>query len=218
MLPSRIKEQERAGVFVASKAKNPYRRPDAFTKAAKAQGYPARSVFKLEEIDRRIRLFRQGQRVLDLGAAPGSWSMYAAKRIGGAGKLLAIDLSAITASLGPTVKVVQGDALALSNEALGVFAPYDVVLSDMAPATTGSKLADQTRSFELFMGAVEVARAHLAPGGTFVGKLFMSDDFVKARDALRALFDEVRTLRPEGTRANSSEVFLVGLKRKAAAA
>jgi 23S rRNA (uridine2552-2'-O)-methyltransferase len=199
---------------MANQRKNPYKRADAFTKAAKAKGYPARSVFKLEEIDRRVRLFRQGQRVLDLGAAPGSWSMFAAQRIGPSGKLLAIDLSPIATSLGPTAKVVQGDALSLSNEDLGAFAPYDVVLSDMAPATSGSHFADQARSYELFMRAVEVARALLAPGGAFVGKIFMSDEYVKARDALRDLFEDVRTIRPEGTRANSSEVFLVGLKRR----
>src|SRR3954465_5015179 len=96
-----------------ARGKNPYKRPDALTKAAKAQGYPARSVFKLEEIDHRVKLLRAGQRVLDLGAAPGSWSMYAAQRIGPSGKLLAIDLSPITASLGPTVHVAQGDALSL---------------------------------------------------------------------------------------------------------
>jgi 23S rRNA (uridine2552-2'-O)-methyltransferase len=202
---------------VSTKPKNPYKRPDAFTKSAKAKGYPARSVFKLEEIDRRVRLLRPGQRVLDLGAAPGSWSLYAAQKIGPSGKLLAIDLTPITTALGPTAKMVQGDALSLSNEDLALFAPYDVVLSDMAPSTTGSKLADQTRSFELFVRAVEVARAHLAKGGSFVGKIFMSDDFVRARDALRELFEDVRTIRPEGTRANSSEVFLVGLKRRAIA-
>ncbi|HLM76206.1 MAG TPA: RlmE family RNA methyltransferase [Polyangiaceae bacterium] len=201
---------------MANHRKNPYKRPDAFTKAAKAQGFPARSVFKLEEIDRRVRLFRQGQRVLDLGAAPGSWAMFAIQRIGPSGKLLAIDLSPILTPLGPTAKVVQGDALSLSNEDLATFAPYDVVISDMAPSTSGSKLADQTQSFELFMRAVEVARALLAPGGAFVGKIFMSDEFVKARDALRDLFEDVRTIRPEGTRTNSSEVFLVGLKRRRA--
>lgn len=198
-----------------SRPKNPYKRPDAFTKAAKAQGYPARSVFKLEEIDRRVRLFRPGQRVLDLGAAPGSWSMYAAQRIGPSGKLLAMDLSPITAALGPQAVVVQGDALSLENEALAQFAPYNVVLSDMAPATTGSKLADQARSYELFMRAVAVADALLAPGGSFVGKIFMSEDFVAARDALRKVCEEVRSIRPEGTRANSVEIFLVGLRRKA---
>jgi 23S rRNA (uridine2552-2'-O)-methyltransferase len=109
---------------------------------------------------------------------------------------------------------VQGDALSLTNEALAMFAPYDVVLSDMAPSTSGSKIADQARSFELFMRAVEIARALGAPGGSFVGKLFMSEDFIKAREALRALFAEVRTIKPEGTRASSVEVFVIGLARK----
>jgi 23S rRNA (uridine2552-2'-O)-methyltransferase len=197
-----------------TKSKNLYQRADSFTKAAKAQGYPARSVFKLEEIDRRVRLLKSGQRVLDLGAAPGSWSMYAAKKIAPSGKLLAIDLSEIQGSLGPNAQIVQGDALALTNDALAMFAPYDVVLSDMAPSTSGSKVADQARSFELFMRALEIARALGAPGGSFVGKLFMSEDFIKAREALRALFAEVRTIKPEGTRASSVEVFLIGQARK----
>ena len=200
---------------MSQKPKNPYKRPDAFTKAAKAQGYPARSVFKLEEIDRRVRLFRAGQRVLDLGAAPGSWSMYAAQKIGRGGKLLAIDLSEITVSLGESARFVRGDALSLANEDLSLFAPYDVVLSDMAPSTTGSRLADQTRSYELFMRALAVAEALGAPGGAFVGKLFMGEDYGPARDAVRKLYDEVKTIRPEGTRSNSVEVFLVGLRKKA---
>lgn len=200
-----------------SKAKsNPYRRPDAFTQAAKARGYPARSVFKLEEIDRRVRLLKKGQRVLDLGAAPGSWSMYAAERIGPSGKLLSIDLSPITAVVSPNARVVQGDALALSNEDLATFAPYDVVLSDMAPSTTGNRDADQWRSFELFMRAVEVAKALGAKGSAFVGKIFMSSDFPKAKEAVRLAYDEVRTIRPEGTRTSSYEVFVVGLGRKEA--
>jgi 23S rRNA (uridine2552-2'-O)-methyltransferase len=201
-----------------TRPKNPYKKPDAFTRAAKAKGYPARSVFKLEEIDRRVRLFRPGQRVLDLGAAPGSWSLYAAQRIGPGGKLLAVDLSPITIPLGNNARFSQGDALSLANEELALFAPYDVVLSDMAPSTTGSRLADQARSFELYMRAVAVAGALGAPGGAFVGKLFMSDDFTQARDATRALFSEVKVIRPEGTRSSSFEVFLVGLGRKAASA
>jgi 23S rRNA (uridine2552-2'-O)-methyltransferase len=199
---------------VNTRPKNPYRRPDSFTKAAKAQGYPARSVFKLEEIDRRVRLFRPGQRVLDLGAAPGSWSMYAAKQIGDKGRLFAVDLSPIAQSLGSNATFSQGDALSLANEALATYAPYDVVLSDMAPSTTGSKVADQARSFELFLRAVDIAGALGGASGSFVGKLFMSNDFVAARDALRALFAEVKTIRPEGTRSSSFEVFLVGQKRK----
>jgi 23S rRNA (uridine2552-2'-O)-methyltransferase len=199
-----------------TRPKNPYRKPDAFTRAAKAKGYPARSVFKLEEIDRRVRLLRPGQRVLDLGAAPGSWSLYAAQHIGPAGKLLAVDLTPIAIPLGACARFSQGDALSLSNEDLALFAPYDVVLSDMAPSTTGSKLADQARSFELFMRALAVAGALSAPGGAFVGKLFMSDDFTRARDATRALFSEVKVIRPEGTRSTSYEIFVVGLRRKPA--
>ncbi len=122
-----------------SKSKNLYQRADSFTKAAKAQGYPARSVFKLEEIDRRVRLLKSGQRVLDLGAAPGSWSMYAAKKVAPSGKLLAIDLSEIQGSLGPNAQIVRGDALSLANEALATFAPYDVVLSDMAPRRAAAR-------------------------------------------------------------------------------
>jgi 23S rRNA (uridine2552-2'-O)-methyltransferase len=196
---------------------NPYRRPDARTKAAKAQGYPARSVFKLEEIDRRVRLLRPGQRVLDLGAAPGSWSLYTAQKIGRAGKLLAVDLHELTVPLGPNTRFSRGDALSLSNEDLALFAPYDVVLSDMAPSTMGERGTDHARSVELFERAVGVAGALLAPGGSFVGKLFMGEDFTRARDRARALFEEVRVIRPEGTRSTSVEVFVVGLRRKPAA-
>lgn len=195
-------------------SKNPYKKADTFTKAAKAQGYPARSVFKLEEIDRRTRLLRPGQRVLDLGAAPGSWSKYAAERVGPKGRVLAVDLSEIVAVMPPHVERIQGDVFALAEDVLGKAGPYDVVLSDMAPATTGTRFADQARSFELFMRAVDVAERVLAPGGSFVGKIFMSEDFVRARDRLRGLFAEVRVLRPEATRTQSYEVFLVGMRRK----
>jgi 23S rRNA (uridine2552-2'-O)-methyltransferase len=95
--------------------KNPYKKADSFTKAAKAQGYPARSVFKLEEIDRRTRLFRGGQRVLDLGAAPGSWAKFAAQRVGSGGRVLAIDLSEITAVMPPNVEHLQGDVFTLGT-------------------------------------------------------------------------------------------------------
>src|SRR6187200_1941338 len=104
---------------------NAYEKPDARTKAAKAQGFPARSVFKLEEIDRRTRLLRSGQRVLDLGAAPGSWSKYAAERVGPGGRVLAIDLSEILAGMPPQVECVRGDVFALAPEVLDRVGPYD---------------------------------------------------------------------------------------------
>lgn len=196
-------------------AKNPYARADRFTVEAKKQGYPARSVFKLEEIDRRLRLLRPGMHVLDLGAAPGSWMLYAAQKIGRNGKLLAVDLSEITIPIPDNTTFVQGDALSLENEALAMYGPYDLVLSDMAPSTTGNRLGDQTRSFELFMRALAVADKLLKPGGAFVGKIFMGEDFAVAKKDVKRIFDEERALKPEGTRTSSYELFLVGLGRKA---
>ena len=193
-----------------SRKANPYRKPDHFTKDAKAAGYPARSVFKLEEIDRRVRLLRPGMRVLDLGATPGSWSMYAAQKIGPSGHLLAVDLEPLPVVLPPHAVFVQGDALSLANEALERFAPYDVVLSDMAPKTSGNRVSDQARSFELFMRALAVASALGAPGGSFVGKIFMSDDLPAARAELRRHYESERLIRPEGTRSVSTEIFAVG--------
>jgi len=195
-------------------AKNPYKGGDVFTREARAAGYPARSVFKLEEIDRRVRLLRPGQRVLDLGAAPGSWSLYVTQKIGPSGRLFAIDLEPLAIPLPENATAIVGDALALDSDVLAAYAPYDVVLSDMAPRTTGNRLGDQTRSFELFMRALAVAEKLLKPGGSFVGKIFMGEDFPKAKAETKRLFTEERALRPEGTRATSYEIFLVGLGKK----
>jgi 23S rRNA (uridine2552-2'-O)-methyltransferase len=196
-------------------ATNPYKRPDRFTREAKKRGFPARSVFKLEEIDRRVRLFRKGQRVLDLGAAPGSWSQYAAQRVAPHGKVFAVDLAPFAKTPPSNVTYMAGDVLTLSLEAFAAHGPYDVVLSDMAPNTTGTRESDQARSFELFMRAVELAGALLSPGGSFVGKIFMGPDFSAAKRRVKDIFATERAIRPEGTRESSFEIFLVGLDRRA---
>ncbi len=193
---------------------NPYEKPDARTKAAKEQGFPARSVFKLEEIDRRVKLLRGGQRVLDLGAAPGSWSLYASQKVGAGGRVLAIDLQEIRQAFAPNVTVAQGDALTLENETLAQFAPYDVVLSDMAPNTSGNKLRDHAYSFELCMRAMDVAAALGKAGSHFVAKIFMSEDFPQARKAAGERYERCQVIRPDGTRQQSSEVFIVGMGLK----
>lgn len=197
-----------------SPRKNPYAKPDRFTVAAREAGYPARSVFKLEEIDRRARLLRRGMHVLDLGAAPGSWALYAASHVGPPGKLLAVDLEPLRAPLPPHAAFVQGDALALGAGALDRFAPYDVVLSDMAPRTTGSRITDQSRSFELFMRALALAGALGKVGSSFVGKIFMSDDLPVARAEVRRLYDAERLIRPEAARAPSMEIFALGTGKR----
>lgn len=194
--------------------KNPYASADARTRAARAQGYPARSVFKLEEIDRRVSLFRAGQHVLDLGAAPGSWSLYAAQRVGTNGRVLAIDLQELRQVFPANVCVIQGDVTNLESQECRRFAPYDVVLSDMAPSTSGNKVRDQAQSTELFLKAVELARELGRAGSHFVGKIFMSEDFSAARDRVHESWGRVQVIRPDGTRSQSSEVFVIGVALK----
>jgi 23S rRNA (uridine2552-2'-O)-methyltransferase len=196
---------------VNRRRQNPYARADARTRAAKAQGYLARSVFKLQEIDRRLKILRRGQRVLDLGASPGSWTQYAAERIGPEGYVMAIDVKPLREAAGKTIHFVQGD-VTLPNPDVAQHAPYDVVLSDMAPNTSGSKVRDQALSFELFKRALELAVALGRPGSSFVGKIFMSEDFAKARSATAAAYSRVQVIRPEATRRQSSELFIVGLE------
>lgn len=153
--------------------------------------------------------------MLDLGAAPGSWSLYAAERVGKRGHVVAVDLQEMAQAV-ENVTVVRGDVLGAEPDGVVLReAPYDVVLSDMAPSTTGSKVSDQARSFDLFMKALDVACRLGKPGATFVGKIFMSGDFPLAKKAVSARFETCRVIKPEGTRPNSSEVYVVGTKLRA---
>lgn len=188
---------------------NPYV-GDPRTLEAKKKGYPARSVFKLEEIQKKTQILRRGMTVIDLGAAPGSWSLYASQQVGQSGRVLAIDLQEILQRFPPQVTVVQGDALTLNPDVLGKFAPYDVVLSDMAPKTSGIKLRDQAASFELFERALQVARSFgKKETSSFVVKIFMGPEFNEAIRLAKNAFVKTRVVRPEGTRQNSKEVFIV---------
>lgn len=191
------------------------REQDAFGHRAKREGYPARSVYKLEEIDKRVRLFRRGQRVLDLGAAPGSWTLYAAQRVGLEGKVLAVDLNPIEVNVPSNVQTVQGDLTVLDIATLGGPTQFDLVISDMAPHTSGQRHADQFHSYELFILALKLAETHLAVGGHFVAKIFQGPEFEDARKAMHGKFDKVRLIKPEASRQESYEIFLVGLGRKA---
>jgi 23S rRNA (uridine2552-2'-O)-methyltransferase len=190
------------------------RTQDHFGHKAKREGYPARSVYKLQEIDRRTRLLRRGQRVLDLGASPGSWTLYAAERVEREGKVVGIDLDDARVGLPPHVSFRALDVFEL--DAASEFGPgsFDVVLSDMAPHTSGQRHRDQFLSFELYMRALSIARTVLVPGGAFVGKIFQGAELEDARKATRDAFASVRTLKPEASRNESFEIFLVGLEFK----
>jgi len=171
-------------------------------------------VYKLEEIDRRVRLLRRGQRVLDLGASPGSWSIYAAEKVGLEGKVLGLDIKPPTAAAPANVELREADIYEVTAEDLGGPESFDIVLSDMAPNTTGVRFTDQCRSFDLFMQALVISEAVLTPGGAFVGKLFQGPDFEAARARLVELFAKHRVIRPKATRSESIEVFLVGQDRR----
>lgn len=187
---------------------------DAYGRKAKREGFPARSVYKLEEIDQRIGLLKRGQRVLDLGASPGSWTLYAAQRVAPEGKVLGIDLVPHAQALPHNASIRCFDANTASAEELE--GPYDVVLSDMAPSTSGQRGADQYRSFELFMTALRIAEKVLVPGGSLVGKIFQGPDLKQAEQAVRIAFARARILRPKAIRSQSYEVYIAGLEKRSA--
>jgi len=192
------------------------RRPqDHFGERAKREGFPARSVYKLQEIDRRVQLLRRGQRVLDLGASPGSWTQYAAQCVGREGKVVGIDLNPPRIGLPPHVSFQALDVFKL--DALAELGPqsFDVVMSDMAPHTSGQRHRDQFGSYELYMRALEIAGQVLTEGGAFVGKIFQGAELEQARSATRERFKNVRIIKPDASRAESYEIFLVGLGAKA---
>jgi 23S rRNA (uridine2552-2'-O)-methyltransferase len=157
--------------------------------------------------------------VVDLGAAPGSWSLYASQQVGQNGRVLAIDLKEITQGFAPNVTVVRGDAFDLQSATFAEHGPFDVILSDMAPKTSGIKLRDQVMSFELFERALEVARTFGKPGeSSFVCKIFMGPEFDEAVQLTKKHFKKSRVVRPQGVRQNSKEVFLVGQELRELAA
>lgn len=184
-------------------------RHDRFHQKAKKQGFLARAVFKLEELDTQFKLFKPGQRVLDLGCAPGSWLQYARKKVGDTGILVGLDRAPIRDASG--ARILVGDVLTIDvKELLGDLKNFDVVLSDMAPDTSGVRSMDQARSEALFERALEIATLTLAPGGNFVGKLFQGPDFKKLTETVREKFTVGKTAKPDSSRQASIEQYVVG--------
>jgi 23S rRNA (uridine2552-2'-O)-methyltransferase len=196
-------------------------RHDPYYRRAKREDYPARSIYKLEELDRRFRLLRPAQRVLDLGCRPGSWLLYAAQRVGAGGFVVGLDREALEPPLPANTAVVVGDVLSVEPELLRQTLPeqqrscFNVVLSDMAPDTSGIAFTDQVRSVELFVRALELALRLGCPSSTFVGKIFMGDGFEETMRRVRDHYERVKTARPDATRKSSTELYIVALGRKA---
>jgi 23S rRNA (uridine2552-2'-O)-methyltransferase len=190
---------------------------DHYFQRAKREGFAARSVYKLEELDLRYHLLQPGQRVLDLGCAPGSWLQYLARRVGPQGRVVGVDLQPVRVPLPAQVRVVQGDVFELAPEALQADGgPFDLVLSDMAPATSGIKSADAARSAQLVMRALALAGTLLRPKGTLLVKVFQGAQLPELRAAFRQVFTRVSIAKPRASRAESVELYLLGEERLAA--
>lgn len=183
--------------------------PDEYwTRRAREEGVPARSYFKLEEMDRRLQLLRPGHKVLDLGCWPGSWTLYAARRVGPTGRVLGIDLKEVDFPLPSNAKTRVEDAYHFRGSNVPLL---DVVISDMAPKTRGDFRSDHDRSAELVELAISIADSKLGVGGSLLAKLF---DGAQTKDImlkLKGRYEQSRILRPEATRSQSNEVYVVGI-------
>ncbi|KON80109.1 23S rRNA (uridine(2552)-2'-O)-methyltransferase RlmE [Azoarcus sp. PA01] len=190
---------------------------DPYVQRAKSEGYRSRAAFKLIELDERDRLMQSGMVVVDLGAAPGSWSQVALRRVGRDGRVFALDLLPLEPLGG--VEFIQGDfqeepVLAELESKLGGL-PVDVVLSDMAPNMSGIDTTDQARSIYLGELALEFAARHLKAGGSFVVKVFQGQGFTEYRNEVAQHFNALHVRKPKASRDRSAEVYLVGVGHRA---
>lgn len=189
-----------------------YNPRDAYFHKAKREGYPARSVYKLEEIDKRHKLIKPGARILDLGASPGSWLKYCLNKIGPDGRIVAIDLEEPSLSLPAQVFFIKGDIFKIEmSEIKNKVGSFDLVLSDMAPHTSGIKETDQARSLALASRAIEIGKNLLKEGGAILVKIFESGEIAGVKNDLTSVFSKVKLERPEATRKGSREIYLLGM-------
>jgi 23S rRNA (uridine2552-2'-O)-methyltransferase len=188
-----------------------YAKPDFWAQKAKKEGYPARSVYKLMEIDKKFGLVKQGSRILDIGAAPGSWSLWVLQRLAGKGFLAAVDLQDLgMESRYENFLFVRGDLYDPEvRSRLLAAGPFGLVLSDAAPATTGNRFVDQSASEAIVEAVIEYAEASLAPGGSLVAKIFQGGAEAGLLKRLRGSFAQAKGFKPEACRTESFETYLV---------
>lgn len=189
----------------------PFNPQDKYFKRAKQQGYRARSVFKLEEIQQKFKILKPGRDVLDLGAAPGSWLQYANRLVGPKATLVGLDLTPIK-KIKPNVILGQVDIF--SPEAITFIEnkhpkKFPIILSDLAPKTSGIKEADHYRSIELSERVVALAQKFLTPHGIIVIKVFQGADFGLFIIKLKKIFKQVNVFKPKASRARSYEVYVI---------
>jgi len=187
---------------------------DPFVQRAQSEGWRSRAVFKLEEIDRREKLLKPGQVCLDLGAAPGAWSQYAARQVGRKGRVVASDLLPMEEL--PGVEFVQGDFREepVFDQLLSLLPErhVDVVLSDMAPNLSGVDAIDQPRSLYLAELALDMAERVLKPGGNALIKVFQGSGFQELVQGARRRYGRVKLVKPQASRSRSPEIYLLAMQ------
>ncbi len=190
----------------------PYIPNDKWSRRAAEEGYRARSVYKLQELDEKYHLLRQGMKVLDIGAAPGSWLQYTSKRIGPTGLALGLDIKEIK-GIAPNVKRAVcdiNDAPAVEKAMADAgMTQADIVLSDIAPNTSGIKDVDQWKSIELNRLVVQFAKRHLGPGGKLVMKVFRGKNFDEFLKEVRLDWPDTKPYTVDASRDRSSEVYII---------
>lgn len=200
------------------KLKNRYQ-TDFYAQKARKENFAARSVYKLKEIQQKYGLIRKGDKVLDLGCAPGSWLEYAAQLTGSGGRLTGIDLKPVDRRLPGHVRVLTGDVLEMAEASadeleVRIGKGFQAVLSDMAPSTTGRKEVDAARSYRLCTAALKIAERVLAPGGHFVCKIFQGADFTDFAASVQGVFETSKMFKPQSSRKASREIYIIGMVRK----
>lgn len=183
---------------------------DHLTRRARAENYPARSVYKLEEIQNKFKVMNKNDQVLDLGCAPGSWLLYASKQVGNGGRVLGIDLSPVDIKLPENVRAVKENVLNLEKlSVVDETTRFNVILSDMAPSTTGRKDVDAIKSYELCCMALAVADQYLVPSGHFICKIFQGNEFKEFEKKVKSKFKECKIFKPDSCRKQSKEIYMI---------
>lgn len=197
-------------------AANSYEKPDFWSRKAFQEGFPARSVYKLKEMNEKFKLIPRGGTVLDLGASPGSWTLYLLRTLSGDSKIVACDLNPLSSDVkADNLVFIQGDLNdAGVRQKIREAGAYDTVVCDAAPLTTGNKIVDTARSSQLVEMAIWYAEKMLKPGGNFCVKMFQNGDQQAALKKMREIFTTAKGFKPEACRSESFETYLVGLKKK----
>jgi 23S rRNA (uridine2552-2'-O)-methyltransferase len=195
---------------------NSYEKPDFWSQKAFQEGYPARSVYKLKEIDEKFGFIKQNYTILDLGSAPGSWTTFLLRKMDGTGKVVSCDLNPLAKSVkSDNLLFIQGDLNAENvRNVIKENGLYDLVVCDAAPKTTGNRVVDTARSEQLVEMAIWYAQTMLKTGGNFAVKIFQNGDQQSLLKKMREVFTTAKGFKPEACRSESFETYLVGINKK----